>query len=82
MTPDLIIQNPPVKGGLTPQWASALMSRLRPGGRWFLPRSISTVLVLSTDPKIAHAQCVFPDPTLLATLAAAGWTIQARTESN
>lgn len=59
-------------------WVSNLLCTLRPGGTWVVPRSISTVLVLSEDPKIVRAHCIFPDPKLIVLLRNAGWVIQKR----
>lgn len=57
-------------------WVSDLLCTLRPGGTWVVPRSVSTVLVLSEDPPIVMAHCIFPDDKLIATLRRAGWTVQ------
>lgn len=59
-------------------WTNNLLSKLRPGGVWVVPRSVSTVMVLSHDPKHAEIHCIFPDPKLVATLLAAGWLVQPR----
>lgn len=61
-------------------WVNKLLLTLRPGGTWVVPRSVSTVKVLSEVPPIVWVHCIFPDPTLLRTLTSAGWTIQSTDE--
>ena len=58
-------------------WVNKLLLTLRPGGTWVVPRSVSTIKVLSEVPPIAWVHCIFPDPSLLRTLSSAGWTIQS-----
>ena len=79
-TTDLVVRNVLHKGGpdRVAQWTTSLMSRLRPGGMWIVPRSVSTVLVLSTDPKVARVHCIFPDAKLVEILRASGWIVQHR----
>lgn len=60
------------------RWTARLLSSLRPGGVWVIPRSISTVLVLSKDPPIVQVHSIFPDPGLASVLEQAGWIIQRR----
>ena len=59
-------------------WVSDLLCSLRPGGTWIVPRSVSTVLVLSEDPRIVMAHTIFPDPRLLDLLRSSGWVVQKR----
>lgn len=61
-------------------WVNKLLLTLRPGGTWVVPRSVSTVKVLSEVPPIVWVHYIFPDPTLLRTLSSAGWTIQSTDE--
>lgn len=58
--------------------ADTLLHRLRPGGVWVVPRSVSTVRVLSLDPKVVTAHCIFPDDKLIRLLRSAGWIVQQR----
>lgn len=60
------------------RWVSNLLCSLRPGGTWVVPRSVSTVMVLSLDPRIVSAHCIFPDQKLLDALRDAGWIVQKR----
>lgn len=60
------------------RWTANLMSTLRPGGTWIVPKSISTVLVLCIDPKIAQVHSIFPNPRLADALIRAGWVVQHR----
>lgn len=62
-------------------WADKLMRTLQPGGTWVVPRSVSTVRVLSTMPPVATSHCIFPDPLLLITLREAGWLVQTHTKT-
>lgn len=77
----LQVGNPPDRDPeLLGCWTNNLMSRLRPGGTWVVPRSVSMVVVISHDPRAAQAHCIFPDPRLLAVLRAAGWRVYLRDE--
>lgn len=67
--------NPPEGGPQAVRWTANTLSQLRPGGRWFVPRSVSTVLVVSCSPSVAHAHTIFPDPRLVETLRLAGWSV-------
>lgn len=78
-TTRLQVANPPDRSPeLLERWTNNLLSRLRPGGVWVVPRSISMVVVLSHDPKAAELHCIFPDPRLVAALLAAGWEVRPR----
>lgn len=78
--PGLVVTNPrfetePERAAV---WVSDLLCRLRPGGTWVVPRSVSTVLVLSEDPPIVMAHTIFPDQSLLDLLRKAGWAVQRK----
>ena len=76
--PDLVVCNVDYQRVYLAQWVSDLLGGLRPGGKWIIPRTVSTVLVLSKDPPIAQAHSIFPDPHLVETLRLAGWIVQTR----
>lgn len=76
--PRLVVNNPPPDAKAAAAWAGRVMSRMQPGDRLFVPRSVSTVLVVSGDPRIAQAHTIFPDTPLVAALEMAGWLVHRR----
>lgn len=79
-TAALQMVNPPTgkPTELIARWTNNLLSSLRPGGVWVVPRSVSTVVVIQHDPKEVELHCIFPDPRLAIALIAAGWAVRHR----
>jgi len=55
------------------QWVNTLLSQLKVGGVWVVPRSYTTVLVRSHNPKRCKVTHLYPDDTIVEVLKAAGW---------
>jgi len=55
------------------QWTNTTMSQLKVGGVWLVPRSYTTVLVRSHNPKRCKVTHLYPDPSIVEVLKAAGW---------
>jgi hypothetical protein len=55
------------------QWTNTTMNQLKVGGVWVVPRSYTTVLVRSHNPKRCKVTHLYPDPSIVEVLKAAGW---------
>lgn len=55
------------------QWTNNLLNQLKVGGVWVVPRSCTTVLVRSHNPKRCKVTHLYPDDTIVEVLKAAGW---------
>ena len=55
------------------QWTNSLLAQLKVGGVWVVPRSYTTVLVRSHNPKRCKVTHLYPDDTIVEVLKAAGW---------
>lgn len=56
-------------------WTNHALGLLKEGGVWVVPRSGTTVLVVSHTPKQALVTSRLPDPVIQRVLRAAGWEV-------
>lgn len=57
------------------QWTNNLLSMIREGGHWVIPRSGTVVTVLSHSDKHVSLSALNPEPSVRRVLEAGGWTI-------
>lgn len=55
------------------QWVNSILAQLKVGGVWVVPRSYTTVLVRSHNPKRCKVTHLYPDPSIVEVLKAGGW---------
>jgi hypothetical protein len=56
------------------EWTNNVLDHLKEGGVWYVPRSCSTVQVVSHERKEIKCASLLPDPSLHRVLREAGWT--------
>ena len=62
------------------QWTDAVLSNLKPGGQWIVPRSNTVVTVRNHQHRVCRVFSAVPDPSIVRVLKAAGWTVMTLAE--
>lgn len=55
------------------QRVNSILAQIKVGGVWVVPRSYTTILVRSHNPKRCKVTHLYPDPSIVEVLKAAGW---------
>lgn len=56
-------------------WTNNTMAHIKQGGQWYVPRSDTTVIIRSHNPKRCRVIEGLYDPSLITVLKEAGWEI-------
>lgn len=58
------------------RWTEAMISQIRDGGVWMIPRSGTLVQVSHKDKTVKIIAGIFPEKTLRRVFAAMNWTVK------